>query len=83
MITDYDSWREGEEPDVAEIVERLNANAGTARRLIVELARALPPERQPSPIDRALDQAVMTAPEARDPAMAARLDAICGRILRG
>ena len=82
MITDYDSWREGEEPDVAEIVERLQANAETARRLIVELARALPGEREPCPIDRALDHAVMTAPEARDPAMAARLDAICGRVLR-
>ena len=82
MITDYDSWREGEEPDVAEIVERLRANAETARRLIVELARALPPERAPSPIDRALDAAVMTAPGERDPAMTARLDAVCGRLLR-
>ena len=83
MITDYDSWREGEEPDVAAIVERLRANAETARRLIVELARALPPERAPSPIDRTLDNAVMTAPETRDRAMAAKLDAVCGRILRG
>lgn len=83
MITDYDSWREGEEPDVAEIVERLRDNAATARKLIVELARALPAERPPCPIDRALDNAVMTAPDARDPAMMARLDAVCGRILRG
>jgi len=83
MITDYDSWREGEEPDVAAIVERLQANAETARRLIVELARSLPPERAPSPIDRALDAAVMTAPDARDPATIAQLDAICGRVLRG
>jgi 5'-methylthioadenosine phosphorylase len=82
MITDYDSWREGEEPEVAEIVERLHANAETARKLILALARALPPERAPSPIDRALDTAVMTAPDARDPAMAAKLDAVCGRLLR-
>jgi 5'-methylthioadenosine phosphorylase len=80
MITDYDSWREGEEPDVAEIVARLHANAETARKLIVELARALPPERTPSPIDRALDHAVMTAPGAIDPAMRAKLDSICRRL---
>jgi 5'-methylthioadenosine phosphorylase len=83
MITDYDSWREGEEPDVAEIVKRLHANAETARRLIVELARALPLERTPCPIDRALDNAVMTAPEARDRAMTAKLDAVCRRVLSG
>ena len=82
-ITDYDSWREGEEPDVAEIVARLHANVETSRRLIVELARSLPAEREPSPIDRALAHAVMTAPEARDRAMIARLDAVCGRLLRG
>jgi 5'-methylthioadenosine phosphorylase len=81
MITDYDSWREGEEPDVADIVARLHANADTARRLIVELARSLPPERTPSPVDTALDNAIMTAPDARDPALVARLDAICRRVL--
>ncbi|HEX9931349.1 MAG TPA: S-methyl-5'-thioadenosine phosphorylase [Allosphingosinicella sp.] len=80
MITDYDSWREGEEPDVAEIVARLHGNAATARRLIVELARALPPERAACSIDRALDNAIMTAPEARDPAMVAKLDAIGRRV---
>jgi 5'-methylthioadenosine phosphorylase len=81
MITDYDSWREGEQPDVADIVRRLHANAETARRLIVALARSLPPVREPSPIDRALDGAVMTAPDARDPAMLAKLDAVGKRLL--
>lgn len=81
MITDYDSWREGEEPDVAEIVARLHANADTARRMIVALAKALPAERPPSPIDRSLDNAIMTAPEARDPALLRKLDAVCRRVL--
>jgi 5'-methylthioadenosine phosphorylase len=80
MITDYDSWREGEEAEVAVILERLHGNAETARRLVVELVRALPKARAPSPIDRALDHAIMTAPEARDPAHAAKLDAICRRV---
>jgi 5'-methylthioadenosine phosphorylase len=83
MITDYDSWREGDEPDVADIVRRLHANAETARRMIVELARALPPERPPSPIDTALDDAIMTAPDARDPAMLAKLDVIGRRVFGG
>ena len=76
MVTDYDCWRDGEEDDVAEIVARLEANADTARRLIVELARRLPEKRAPSPIDTNLDQAIITAPEARDPALVAKLDAI-------
>lgn len=79
MVTDYDCWREGEEADVAEIVGRLHGNAATARRLVVELARTLPRERPSSPIDTNLDQAVITAPEARDPAMMAKLDAVCRR----
>ena len=73
----------GEEAvEVQAIIAQLMANAGTARRLVVELARALPPERAPSPIDTNLDSALITAPEARDPALLARLDAVCGRVLR-
>ena len=79
MVTDYDCWREGEEADVAEIVARLHDNAAVARRVVVELARRLPKERPPSPIDTSLDTAVITAPDARDPAMVARLDAVCRR----
>lgn len=82
MVTDYDCWREGDEADVADIVARLHANAGTARRLIVELATALPEKRPPSPIDTVLDTALITAPSARDPALLAKLDAICGRVLK-
>lgn len=82
MVTDYDCWREECEPvEVAEIIARLNANADTARRLVVELARRLPDAREPSPIDTNLDTAIITAPEARDPAMLARLDAVCARVL--
>ena len=82
MVTDYDCWREDEAPvQVAEILAQLHANAATARRLIVELARRLRETRPPSPIDTALDNAILTAPEARDPALVAKLDAICGRAL--
>lgn len=83
MVTDYDCWRPGETVEVAAIIARLTANAETARKLILDLAKALPPERTPSPIDTALDTALITAPEARDPALIARLDAVCGRVLQG
>jgi len=82
MVTDYDCWRDDCEPvDAAEIVGRLHANADAARRLVAELAKRLPAAREPSPIDTNLDNAIVTAPDARDPAMTARLDAVCGRLL--
>jgi len=82
MVTDYDCWRESEEAvEVAQIIAQLQANAATARKLVLELARALPARRPLSPIDTNLDTALITAPSARDPAMLARLDAICRRAL--
>jgi 5'-methylthioadenosine phosphorylase len=82
MVTDYDCWREGEKVEVAQIIAQLHANAATARKLVVELARSLPERREASPIDTNLDTALITAPEARDPALLARLDAVCRRILK-
>ncbi|HEY0114056.1 MAG TPA: S-methyl-5'-thioadenosine phosphorylase [Allosphingosinicella sp.] len=83
MVTDYDCWRTGEEPvEVSAIIAQLMANAATARKLIEELARALPSGRAPSPIDTNLDTAIITSPSARDPAMLAKLDAVCRRVLQ-
>jgi 5'-methylthioadenosine phosphorylase len=83
MVTDYDCWRESCEPvEVGQIIAQLQTNAATARRLLVELARRLPERREPSPIDTNLDTALITAAEARDPALLAKLDAVCRRVLR-
>ena len=83
MVTDFDCWRETDAPvEVAEVIAQLQANAGAAQRLLVELARRLPTERTPSPIDNVLDAALITAAHARDPALLAKLDAVCGRLLR-
>jgi 5'-methylthioadenosine phosphorylase len=83
MVTDYDCWRSGEEAvEVSAIIAQLMANADTARKLVIELARSLPAERAPSPIDTVLDSALITAPEARDPALLARLDAIGRRVFK-
>lgn len=81
MVTDYDSWREGDEVEVADIVRVMAANAVLARATLARLAEALPSERPPSPIDRALDGAIMTAKSQRDPALLMKLAAIAGRLV--
>jgi 5'-methylthioadenosine phosphorylase len=82
MVTDYDCWRaEAAAVEVHHIQAVLAANAGKARALVKRLAQSLPAKRAPSPIDTCLDGALITAPEARDPAMAERLSAVAGRAL--
>ena len=83
MVTDYDCWREESGAvEVGHILEVMNANAGKARGLVRRLVEALPAERTPSPIDTALDGAIITAPGSRDPGMVERLSAVAGRVLR-
>ena len=83
MVTDYDCWRDDEpDVDVPNALAVLHANAGVARELVRRLALSLPERREPSPIDTCLDFAIATAPEARDPALVAKLDAVAGRVLR-
>ena len=82
MVTDYDCWREAVAPvEVSHIQAVLAANAGAARDLVGRLARSLPAERAASPIDRALDGALITAPDAWEPAMVEKLSAVAGRAL--
>ena len=84
MVTDYDCWHdEHGAVEVAQIVALLAANAERARRLVADAARGFSPRPIPCPqgCDRALESAILTAPEARDPALLRRLDAVAGRIL--
>ena len=82
MVTDYDCWREEEAAvDVAQVIAQLSSNAEKARAMVVNLLRALPAERDASPIDTCLDTALITAPHVRDPAVLAKLDAVAGRVL--
>lgn len=82
MVTDYDCWRdEGAFVEVSEVVKQMHANGEIARRAVKAFAEALPAERSPSPIDTALDHAIITDPAHRDSALVARLDAIAGRAL--
>jgi len=82
MVTDYDCWRaETAHVEVGQVIAQLRANADTARRLVVELARLLPEERAPSPIDTNLDAALLHDPAQADAAVLARLGAILARRL--
>ncbi|WP_085818344.1 S-methyl-5'-thioadenosine phosphorylase [Roseovarius halotolerans] len=86
MITDYDSWHpQHGEVDVAQIIATLMGNADKGRETLRALPALLGADRAPCPhgCDRALDNAILTAPEARDAALVAKLDAVAGRVLGG
>ncbi len=82
MVTDYDCWREETaHVDVTQILAVLNANAAKAVGLLTRLPAKLSGKRPASPIDTCLDDAIITAPASRDPAMIARLRTVAGRVL--
>jgi 5'-methylthioadenosine phosphorylase len=85
MVTDYDCWHPDHDAvTVQDIIRVLGSNADKAKRLVTRIARDFPREHGPCPIgsDRALDTAFITAPDARDPELLRKLDAVAGRILR-
>jgi 5'-methylthioadenosine phosphorylase len=85
MVTDFDCWHPDHDAvTVQDIIRVLVANAEKAAQLVARLARDFPREHEPCPIgsDRALDNALITAPEARDPQLLQKLDAVAGRVLR-
>ena len=84
MVTDYDCWHEDHaEVDVAAVIRVLKSNVEKAQRLVTRLALDFPRTHPPCPVgsDRALDVAIITPPEMRDPALVAKLDAVAGRVL--
>jgi 5'-methylthioadenosine phosphorylase len=83
MVTDYDSWHESGPVDITSILSVLKENAAKAACLVARLARDLPAEHEPCPIgsDRALEFALVTPPEFRDPALLDKLNAVAGRVL--
>lgn len=85
MVTDYDSWHvDHGEVDVAKIIATLADNAQKGKNLIGRLSNLLSQERTTCPhgCDRALESAILTAPDFRDPDMVIKLDAVAGRVLR-
>ncbi len=84
MITDYDSWHPDHGAvDITEIIATLSGNSDNAKGLVSKLPGLLGATREPCPhgCDRALEYVIMTAPEKRDPALLAKLDAVAGRVL--
>jgi 5'-methylthioadenosine phosphorylase len=85
MVTDFDCWHPDHDAvTVQDIIAVLAANAEKAKGLVARLARDFPREHEPCPIgsDRALDTALITAPEARDKALLRKLDVVAGRVLK-
>jgi 5'-methylthioadenosine phosphorylase len=84
MVTDYDCWHEDHDAvTVDAVIKLLLDNADKGRALVKRVAPLLGNRAAPCPqgCHNALDSALITAPEARDPAMIRRLDAIAGRVL--
>jgi 5'-methylthioadenosine phosphorylase len=84
MVTDYDCWHDDHAAvDVASIIAVMQSNTEKAQRLVTNLARNFPREHPACPIgsDRALDVALITAPDARDASLVRKLDAVAGRVL--
>jgi 5'-methylthioadenosine phosphorylase len=85
MVTDFDCWHPDHDAvTVQDIIRVLTSNADKAKALVARLARDFPRQHEPCPVgsDRALDTALITAPEARDPGLLRKLDAVAGRVLR-
>ena len=85
MVTDYDCWHDTSEAvSVANVLEIMKSNTAAAKKALAELARALsgvPRTASPQAIETCLDYALITAPDARDPNLLRKLDAVAGRVL--
>ncbi|MDA1097379.1 MAG: S-methyl-5'-thioadenosine phosphorylase [Proteobacteria bacterium] len=86
MVTDFDCWHPDHDAvQVDDIIRVLMDNADHARALVKLVAPRMRarPAVCPSGDDQALQMALITSPEKRDPAVLAKLDAVAGRVLNG
>jgi 5'-methylthioadenosine phosphorylase len=84
MVTDYDCWHpDHDDVTVDTIIGVLMSNADHAGEMAAALVPRIKGRNEPchAGCHRALDNALITAPEARDPKMVAKLDAVAGRVL--
>jgi 5'-methylthioadenosine phosphorylase len=85
MVTDFDCWHpEHDHVDVASVIDIVRKNSASVTRLLSRVLTDFPAEHEPCPVgsDRALDNAILTAPEARDPELLKKLDAVMSRLNR-
>ena len=85
MVTDFDCWHpDHDHVQVTDIIKVLHANRDNARTLVQHVIPRIGGDAAGCEFgcDRALEYAIVTAPDARDPALVARLDAVAGRVLK-
>ncbi len=83
FVTDYDCWREEEEPvSVAMVIANLNKNAGNAQQLIRLLAREIPAERQGCTCANALAHSIITAPQLIPGKTYRKLEPLIGKYIK-
>ena len=85
MVTDFDCWHPGHDAvTVNAVIGVLLSNAQAAKTLLAGLAGAVTADTEAAACAcrRALDHALITAPQARDPALLQQLAVIAGRVLR-
>ena len=85
MVTDYDCWHpDHDNVEVDALIRVLMTNADKARTLVKQVAPRMKerPTVCPSGDDRALEVALITAPEKRDLEFLKKFDAIAGRLLK-
>lgn len=84
LVTDWDSWNEAQPPmTVEQVVAQLAANSRLARDALSQLSAVLPRFREESPIDFALEDAIVTAPDKHDPELRLKLGAVARRLFEG
>jgi 5'-methylthioadenosine phosphorylase len=85
MVTDFDCWHpDHDHVQVSDIIRVLHGNSANAKQLLGHVIPRIGGDAGPCAhgCDRALEVAIVTSPEARDPALVQRLDAVAGRVLR-
>ncbi len=85
MVTDYDCWHpQHDDVTVQMIIQTLTENAGRARSLVAAVAPRLASFAGTCPhgCSTALEHALITAPEAREPELVAQLGVVAGRVLK-
>lgn len=85
MVTDYDCWHtEHDNVTVESVVKIMQANSAKAKALVKAVIPALGAKKRglcSAGCDRALEYALITAPDARDPELMGKLKTIAGRVI--
>ena len=85
MVTDFDCWHpDHDHVGVEQVIRVLVGNAGKGRDLVKRVVSHVKNDGHAADCSckQALEHALITAPEARDPAMIDKLSVVAGRVLK-